>query len=365
MARNNVEAAGETMSDIVIIPAAAPDMTTAEGRRKKINPAGVYLASFPSKKSQRDMGYALSKFSRRFFRLFNEDTGLWNFGGFDLKNPLEEDDKNPDVLRWKKTDWRQLRAEHVEMSQAWVRSNGNGQSSEGQYVNALRGVIGKCYELGQVDAGVESMARKVKAPKPNDYKPGRALEHHEMVRLFNALEQEPNPVRRARDYAVLALMAWAGLRIVDTQNLTTQDVLEGGKVILLHRKGRRVQKMALNPIVTGPLNDWLKIRGADQGPVICQIGKGTVIKQSEGLSSTYYSTLVKKYADLAAIGEITPHDLRSTFATRLADLGVRIEVISELLGHSKIENTVTYLRKLDKTAAKTITELDIMKAPNV
>jgi integrase len=51
------------------------------------------------------------------------------------------------------------------------------------------------------------------------------------------------------------------------------------------------------------------------------------------------------------------HDLRHTFATRLADAGVPLSVISELLGHSDIRMTKRYSHATDRAKREAVQKL--------
>ncbi len=59
----------------------------------------------------------------------------------------------------------------------------------------------------------------------------------------------------------------------------------------------------------------------------------------------------------AGINDFRFHDLRHTFGTRLADAGVDIVKIKELMGHQSIETTMRYLHTTDKGKRAAITEL--------
>ena len=59
----------------------------------------------------------------------------------------------------------------------------------------------------------------------------------------------------------------------------------------------------------------------------------------------------------AQIFDFRFHDLRHTFGTRLADAGVDVVKIKELMGHQSIETTMRYLHTTDKGKRAAITEL--------
>lgn len=72
----------------------------------------------------------------------------------------------------------------------------------------------------------------------------------------------------------------------------------------------------------------------------------------------------RKALEDAKIFNLHFHDLRHTFATRLADAGVPLSVIAELLGHSDIRMTKRYSHATDKAkreAVQKLTEIETDK----
>lgn len=72
----------------------------------------------------------------------------------------------------------------------------------------------------------------------------------------------------------------------------------------------------------------------------------------------------RKAVDDAKIFDLHFHDLRHTFATRLADAGVPLSVIAELLGHSDIRMTKRYSHAMDEAkreAVQKLTEIEPRK----
>ena len=59
----------------------------------------------------------------------------------------------------------------------------------------------------------------------------------------------------------------------------------------------------------------------------------------------------------AGINNFSFHDLRHTFGTRLADAGVDVVKIKELMGHASIVTTVRYIHATDKGKRTAITVL--------
>lgn len=52
--------------------------------------------------------------------------------------------------------------------------------------------------------------------------------------------------------------------------------------------------------------------------------------------------LLKKYAERAALQNVTPHQLRHTFCKNLVNAGVGLEKIAMIAGHDSLESTRWY-----------------------
>jgi len=63
---------------------------------------------------------------------------------------------------------------------------------------------------------------------------------------------------------------------------------------------------------------------------------------------------IKKYRELLGLNiPVTPHGLRRSFATLLAENGASVAAIQVLLGHESLDTTTRYVRTSNKFAEKT------------
>ena len=67
----------------------------------------------------------------------------------------------------------------------------------------------------------------------------------------------------------------------------------------------------------------------------------------------YAQKIIRRVGDRVEIERLTPHRLRRTFGSYLLNEGVRLEVVSKLLGHRSTEVTEeAYAELLDQTVRK-------------
>ena len=115
-------------------------------------------------------------------------------------------------------------------------------------------------------------------------------------------------------------------------NLDWQDVDLGRRYLLVRRgKNGEQRHVRLNSIALKALTDLQKVGGS-----------GPVIKSRAGEALLGPASLVREALTLAKIENFHWHDLRHTFASRLAMAGACIRTIQEALGHKSIAMTVRY-----------------------
>ena len=90
------------------------------------------------------------------------------------------------------------------------------------------------------------------------------------------------------------------------------------------------------------LDEWAAAAGITSGPVLRPVSKVGIVGDGPVSSQVVFETVIR-YAHLAGLGKVTPHDLRRTFA-KLAHQGrAPIEQIQISLGHASIQTTERYL----------------------
>jgi len=167
-----------------------------------------------------------------------------------------------------------------------------------------------------------------------------------------------------RDFAVLSILVYLGLRIGDLANLKFSSLDWNNNTI-------NITQLKTNNLVTLPFLDNIKI------PLIDYLKKERCPKSSDDdyvFISTYtpfnklvissFQRIVNKYMDKAEIDYSTrhhgPHALRHSLATNLMSNNVPISAISSVLGHANTRTTEVYLT-VDEKNLKSLA----LEVPNV
>ncbi len=158
-----------------------------------------------------------------------------------------------------------------------------------------------------------------------------------------------------RTRAVLTLLADLGLRVGELCGLDLGDLgwERGHRTVRFVGKGGKHRRRALTPGATAALDDYLLVRGTEDGPLFATSTGGRLDRHA-------VYRLVRRVAAEAGIAEadrLSPHSLRHAFATTARSEGVPLEDVQDAMGHADPRTTRRYDRdrhNLDRDPAYTI-----------
>jgi site-specific recombinase XerD len=147
-------------------------------------------------------------------------------------------------------------------------------------------------------------------------------------------------VDNIRDRAMFGLALGSGLRVGELVELTLDGLSLPTKTDEVARlrvmgKGRKERIVWVTPLWRPVLEEWLTVRPPSDSPVIF------LNQHRRPLSVAGVEYLFKGYAQKAGV-KLTCHQLRHTFARRLAEQRMPTESIGQLLGHNQIKTTQRY-----------------------
>lgn len=134
-----------------------------------------------------------------------------------------------------------------------------------------------------------------------------------------------------RDYAIVTIMAYAGLRISETLNLKSWDVdLVAREITVSDGKGDKQRVVFINDKIINAIKEYLKLKQSDSDYLF-------ISRQKEKISRSRINQIFNKYSD-----KITPHTLRHFYCTHALESGYSVHEVANQAGHSNIHTTLLY-----------------------
>ncbi len=139
-----------------------------------------------------------------------------------------------------------------------------------------------------------------------------------------------------RDKALICFLLSTGCRISEVCCLNKNDVNFTKLECKVLGKGNKERIVYLNEVTNMLLERYLDSRKDSLDALF--VGKGSERMTPGGIRSKLHSI-----ADKAGVENVHPHRFRRTLATNLINHGMSIQEVAKILGHEKIDTTMTYI----------------------
>lgn len=134
-----------------------------------------------------------------------------------------------------------------------------------------------------------------------------------------------------RDYAIVTLLAYAGLRISEALNIKMDDFnIVSRELIVRDGKGEKERLVYLGDKIINALRIYLKARNSNSMYLF-------ISRQGDRLSRSRINQIFNDYSDI-----ITPHKLRHFYCSHALESGYSVHEVANQAGHSNIHTTLTY-----------------------
>ena len=146
---------------------------------------------------------------------------------------------------------------------------------------------------------------------------------------------------RKRDYAILMLFLGTGIRVSECVGIDTTDLDFANNAVLVTRKGGNQVILYYPDEVADALKDYLAERKQIKPATAADKNALFLSLQRKRISQRAVQIMVKKYCAIAVPlkKRMSPHKLRSTYATRLYHETEDIYLVADALGHSDVNTT--------------------------
>ena len=153
-------------------------------------------------------------------------------------------------------------------------------------------------------------------------------------------QQNFQKITAKRDYAMLSLFLGTGIRVSECVGMNIGDVDLENNAFIVTRKGGNQVVLYFPPEVAEALADYMQEREKTEA-VPGHEDALFLSLQKRRITQRAVQNLVKKYAAVAAPlkTKISPHKLRSTYATNLYNETGDIYLVADVLGHTSVDTT--------------------------
>lgn len=203
---------------------------------------------------------------------------------------------------------------------------------------ALSSLVRLMAQEGRVDA---SMLDNVIFPSGRPPVERRSATDDELDAMGKAAET-------TMEVAALIILADTGLRIGSLVAIRYSD-LQGDSFTIRTKRNRDIEIHVTESMAAVARKLKEETGASDSDYVFSVNGKRS--------NEKYAYRIFKRIRDRAGLKELTPHQFRHGFATRLARSGIALSLISKLMGHKNVTTTMGYIhpdrQELKMAATKT------------
>ena len=256
--------------------------------------------------------------------------------------------------------WHELRFKHTQALRA-VLVERFAPRTVNRMLSSMRGVLKASWKLEQISTDDYMRAIDLKHEKTQGLPPsGRFVEQFEVAKLLRAAASSAEPMNH-RNQALLIVMYAGGIRRQEVSGLNVADYSDADGALTV-RRGKR-GKFRVTYLPEGYrswLAPWLAFqrdRGCEPLFVRFDRDKGATMAR---LGRVGVDRALQTIAKLAGVDDVTPHDLRRSFATDLLDNGADLLMVQQLMGHSDVKTTSIYDRRGEVGKRKAIEKLPVV-----
>lgn len=177
----------------------------------------------------------------------------------------------------------------------------------------------------------DNPAEDIKSVAVNTAPAPKWLNRNQQATLMRAVREGAS----SRDEAIIGLMLHAGLRVGELCSLSINDIVISPRAgyVKVTGKGNKYREVPLNSTVRKLLTRWLEENKSD----VLFPNRYKIPISDRGVFK-----LLTEYAYKAKLEDVSPHTLRHTFCKNAIDMGIPIDQVAMMAGHSSLDITKRY-----------------------
>lgn len=198
-------------------------------------------------------------------------------------------------------------------------------------LSSLRSYYKFLMSVSEIDASPMQSIRSLKTPK----RIVRAVPETDIEKLLEKAlyAGEDDGIR---DRFMITTIYYTGMRRSELINLEWKDIDKTQKKVKVLGKGSKERIIPVTEHWLDMLEEYSRTMGGSEGYLFLS-NKGQKLDPK-----LVYNRVVHYLSKVSSVDKKSPHVLRHTFATHLLNMGVDLQTIKELLGHSSLAATQIY-----------------------
>ncbi len=243
-------------------------------------------------------------------------------------------------------------AQHIHV-RSWVVALMQGSYTPKSINRKLSSIKSYYKFLKRVGAITSNPAAKISGPKVAKRLP-EVVRKEEMEIGLNR-EVDASAFSEVRDHLLVSLLYETGMRRAEVISLMETSYQRGRSEIRVIGKGNKERIIPLSPDMEGLIESYLMLKHSELDTPSNHL---LVTDKGAAMYPKFVYNKINRWISVnSTIKKRSPHILRHSFATHLADGGAELNAIKELLGHANLSATQIYthnsierLRKVYATA---------------
>ncbi|WP_352418241.1 tyrosine-type recombinase/integrase [Proteiniborus sp.] len=141
--------------------------------------------------------------------------------------------------------------------------------------------------------------------------------------------------RDKRDYAIVTLLAYSGMRISEALNIKIDDLnLTAREILVRYGKRKKQRLVIINDKISNAIKEYLKEREQQKNKDSDYL---FISRESNKVDRSVINRIFNEYSE-----KITPHTLRHFFCSYALENGWSTHEVAAQVGHSNIHTTMLY-----------------------
>lgn len=220
------------------------------------------------------------------------------------------------------------------------QKNLKSQTIKNKY-RILSSIFGFMYDYHYI---ADNPMKKIASPKmTQEFEEPVTKDEEERIKLVC---EKFKPKKSAKSLAIFNFLLDSGVRVTEMCNINLSDVnFIQREVHIRNGKGGKDRIVYFTEKTAVRIQEYIRTRKDIENGI--SINPDTPLfatVQNRKMNKVSVEKLMKEIGNAAGVSRLHPHLLRATFATRLVEKGVPLNIVAEMLGHANLHTIDRYVR---------------------